>query len=127
MTEKKEYSEIEEIQRPKSLRYNVTIGNFKKDLKNEKTWNICDAIVYVPINREFPMEPNKGQKEFGLFTVDGTFKEPIPDFEVLEVSLFLLKTLYGSRELKNWQKEKIKDFFEDFAKEAKLRGEVKDG
>jgi hypothetical protein len=125
MDEKREYEEIIEIQRPRSVKYGVTIGSFKKDPKDEKTCNISDAILYVPIDREFPLEPNKGGKSFGLFTVDGIFKEPIPDFEVLEVVLFLGKTLCGSRELKDWHKEKIKNFLEDFTKEAKLRGAVK--
>ncbi len=124
---KKEYKKIKEIQRPRSLKYSVAIGSYKKDLKDEKTWNISDAIVFVPINREFPAEPNKGQKDFGLFTVDGNFKTPIPDFELMEVAIFICKTLYGSMELKDWQKEKLKDFVEDFVKEAKLRGVVKDG
>lgn len=113
------------IQRPHSIKYGVKIGSFKRDPNDQKTWNTSDAIVYIPITREFPAEPNKGNKEFGLFTVDGHFKTPIPDFEVLEITLFLAKTLQKSIELKEWHKEKIEDFVKTFEQEAKKRNEIK--
>lgn len=113
------------IERPHSLKYGVKIGSFKRDPKKPETWNTADALIYIPIVREFPASPNKGNKEFGLFTVDGNFKEPVPDFEVLEITLFLAKTLQKSLELKDWHKEKLDDFVKTFENEAKKRGEVK--
>ncbi len=110
------------IQKIYNLKYGVDIGYFKRDPNDKKTWNTSDAMVFIPITRDFPAEPNKGNKQLGLFTVDGHFKTPIPDFELLECTLFLVQTLLKSQELDKWHKKELRRFAKNFAKEAKHRG-----
>jgi hypothetical protein len=108
-----------------NLKFGVDIGSFKRDPNDKKTWNTADTIVYIPITREFPAEPNKGQKQFGLFSVDGYFKTPVPDFELLECLLFLAKSLQNSQELKDWQKKEIDQFINSFSKKVIEKGRYK--
>lgn len=89
------------------IRYGVTVGRFKCD--DEASPHTCaDAIVYVPIVRQGNIS------QMGCFSVDGnvTPVAPIPDAELFQVCMFLLRTIEGLPGLAVWQRELVHGMLE---------------
>ncbi len=96
---KKQKEEVREF----PLKYGVKIGHYKIDPDDEETWCVADAIVYIPIQRKDAANSLGAEKEFACYTIDGHAVEPIPDFELFQVFVFMAKILWESGVLKPWQ------------------------
>lgn len=103
------------------IKYKVTLGEWKRDMKDEGSLATSDAIVFIPIVRGTPDDPMCLDKELGCYTVDGHTIDPIEDHELFQVFIFLASTLLKSAVLQRWQLAILSKVIEDM---QKLRGIV---
>jgi len=95
--------QAEHNNRVSRVRFKAEIGEYKTADLIKENWSGCDALLLIPLNREFPDRPCEGSLTQAIFSVDGHNKSTIPDLEMFHCFAFMAQSLLDSVELAEWQ------------------------